>query len=90
VTAYARSHSVLDETDRPCRSKIRTLSLEWNVIHPLVDEDLDRERERSTGYPAALALDQAPGLDATAASADVLLLLHLDELIANFDDVDDL
>ena len=76
---YARSHSVCDVTTRPCRSRIRHLALERDVIEPLVEDDLDRERERvAAAWQRALGTER--GLDAAAAATDVLLLLHLDEL----------
>ncbi len=66
-----------------------TLPLERDEIEPLVEDDLDGERERvATARQRALGTERS--LDAAAASAHVLLLLDLDQLVANLDDIDQL
>lgn len=57
------------------------LPLERDVIEPLVEHDLDRERERVAAARRG-PLGAERGLDAAAAPAAVLLLLDLDELVA--------
>jgi hypothetical protein len=65
------------------------LAGERDVVEVLVDRDLDGEVERvaSAGHRA---LGAGRRLDAAAAFAGVLLLLHLHDAVANFDDVDHL
>src|SRR5262245_24270403 len=66
-----------------------TLPLERNVIEPLVDDDLDRERER-VAAAGKCAVRTERRLDAATAATHVLLLLDLDQLVAHLDHVDQL
>ena len=62
------------------------LPLERDVIEVLVEHDLDRERERVAAAKRG-ALRSRRGLDAAATLAHVLLLLDLDDPVADLDDV---
>lgn len=59
------------------------------MVEVLVDGDLHREVER-VAASGSCALGTERRLDAAAALARILLLLHLDHAVAHFDDVDHL
>jgi len=65
------------------------LPRERDMVEVLVQRDLDRERERVPSS-ADSALGPRRSLNAAAAPADVLLLLDLDDAVADLDEVDEL
>src|SRR5262249_47897130 len=79
----------LRSDDQTATTEDARLALERDVTEPLVDEHFDRERERvATAGKRAVWTER--GVDAAAAPAHVLLLLHLDELVGDLDDIDHL
>src|SRR5689334_12050233 len=71
----------------PMSTKNPLLPSERDVVEVLVESDLDRECER-VASAACRALRSRSSFDAPAAAANVLLLLHLHEPIADLDEVD--
>jgi hypothetical protein len=65
------------------------LPFERDVVEVLVDDGLDRERQR-VATARQRARGARRGLDAAAAGADVLRLAHVDDAVADLDDVDHL
>ena len=65
------------------------LALERDVVDVLVDQNLDRERER-VAAPGRGTLRAQRGLDAATTATDILLLFDLHELVADLDQVDQL
>src|SRR5690606_32778214 len=73
----------------PVASQDALLPRERDVVEVLVGGDLDAEAERVAAARRRAVWPRC-GLDAAAAAADVLLLLHLDDAVAHVDHVDHL